>query len=104
MELDFPRCLEYLDTIMKKSKSVTEDLKQLCVPFALMTYNGDKLCGFFKYLEKVGGNSAETDFLIRLNQMYHDYNRTNDDPASAMAQIALVLRIAKDCIGPDHGK
>ena len=36
--------------------------------------------------------------------MYHDYDGTKGDPGAAPAQIAKVVRIAKDCIGPVYGK
>ena len=79
-------CLEYLNTIMGKSGNVNEELKQLCAAFALKAYNGDKLASFVKYLEKAE-NSPKTDILIRLSQMYYDYDGTKGDSGAAVAQI-----------------
>ena len=65
--LMYAGCLEYLNSIMEKSGNVNEELKQMCAAFALKAYNnGDKLASFIKYLEKAGGNSPETEILIRV--------------------------------------
>ena len=103
----YPGCLEYLQTMVKKSIPLDEKLKQMCIAVAITakdSFPDDTLARLINHFVSVGGNSGETEVLLSLAQLHNNLSANgSDDGSSTVQTMCGVISLATNWIQSGYG-